>query len=167
MHTIGQLSNDVRLLYNYLSEVEIGKIVTYAEINDLLGLDIQDQKNRPILASARRKCMNSDSIVFGVIINEGIKRLSDVEIVSEAERQPPRIRRAARRGVKIATKVADFNQLSNEDKQRHNATVSICGALAQMTAPAKLKQIQREINPTSTQGFAETLRLFENTKVKN
>lgn len=158
MKAIAQLSNDTRVIYNHLSSSKIGDLITYEDLSNLVGYDITTK--RSILASARRKCMNSDNIVFGVVIGEGIKRLSDSEIVSEASRAPSRMRNVARKGTRIASNVKDFDSMSDDDKRRHNATMSLCGVISQMTKPSTIKRVEQSIEPARAIGTEETLRMF-------
>lgn len=154
------LSADVRAVYDRLSRAAVGDTVTYKELGELVRRDVQD-KDRHVLASALRKCLN-DGIAFGTIMRVGVKRLGDVEIVKDAEGGISRIRHVARKYAKRAMCVADFDKMPKEAKTRHNALVSVYGAIAHLSTEKVAKKIEGKVT-TSKQALAlaDTLEAFK------
>ncbi len=152
-------SNDTKILYQRLSDTEIGETATYAELSELVGYSVSG--NTGYLATARKQCLR-EGIVFGVVRGVGVRRLNDTEIVGTASGVMTKIRRTARRGATTLTKVNDFESLPNELKQAHNANMSMLGAIAQMTKPSKIKIIESRISPKERLlSYDQTLELFK------
>lgn len=140
--TIQQLSVDARLLYERLVKVE--GTITYKELNEVVGGNVQE-KQRGVLTTARKMAESIDGIVFGTISTVGLKRLNDSEIVNLSDGIIRHVRRSSRKGISKISKVADFNNLSNEDKIKHNASLSILGVFAEISKPKKIGLIEKKV----------------------
>ena len=158
MAIIQQMGIDAKILFDYLSKVEIGQTVKYQDLSALIGRDIQ--ANRSTLETARRALLR-DSIVFCTIRNEGIQRVGDVKKVEVATNHLGRIRNITRKSNKILAAVDDFNGLPNEVKIKHNAAMSVCGAIMQCTKSSSLARVEKALqNNNHILPVAETLSLF-------
>lgn len=157
---IPALSVDARMVFERLVTVSVGETVTYDELTKLIGRDTQNG-GRPVVASARRKAMNEQRMVFAPIKNVGFKRLNDIEIVDTAEADLSKVRRAARRaGKRIA--MVDFDRLPNDRKIRHNTYMSMFGALHSMTTQASVKALEKKVNESQAAlPLAKTLEVFQ------
>jgi len=71
---IREASADARLMYQRLAEMDIGDFVTYEELNGIIGRDVQ-KEGRGFLNTARSMAEREDGKIFGVVINQGLKRL--------------------------------------------------------------------------------------------
>jgi|GEM_PF-3934064 len=80
---IKEVSADARLLYQRLAKMEVGDFVSYKELREIIGRDVQNEA-RGYLNTARLMCEREESKTFGVIINEGLKCLNGSEIVNTA-----------------------------------------------------------------------------------
>ena len=91
-------SMDAKRLCLLLESSYVGQLVTYKELSTAIGKDVQTE-GRSILNSARRIVQRELSYVFGTVANQGLKRLSDVEIVQTGAQTVSSIRHASRRGI--------------------------------------------------------------------
>ena len=73
-------SIDVKTLCKAFAESHVGQIFTYKDLSQLIERDVQTEA-RNILTSARKITQRELGYVFGTIHGEGLKRLSDIEIV--------------------------------------------------------------------------------------
>lgn len=153
------LSADVRAVYDRLVRAKVGDTITYSELSGMVRREIQG-KDRYVLASALRKCIG-DGVAFGVVRNVGVTRLTDTEIVKDSDNGLPRIRAVARKYAKRAMCIADFAALSAEQRTRHNAMVSVYGAIAHLSTEKVAKKIEGKVS-TAKQALAlaDTLAAF-------
>lgn len=152
-----QMSADARFLMQELRKIGVGKRVTYAALQEAVG---KDDIAGP-LSTARHALLREENIVFGVIRGEGLKRLSDLEIVDTAADTSRRLRRAARRGIQTLSAVGDFSALPRQDQMRHSASVSIFGVVAEMATAKAVAKIEDKIGDEARAlPFAATLEAF-------
>lgn len=140
---IAQISLDAQLIRDRLQETKVGETVTYEELSKLIGRDV---RNRAMgaLGTARKHAMKNKNMVFVAVSNEGLKRMSDIEIVDSVDGDIRRVRRTVRRSSAKITRV-DFNGLPNDKKIDHNAKLSMLGALQQFAAPSSLKTLKSRV----------------------
>ncbi|MCB1771959.1 MAG: hypothetical protein KDJ31_20005, partial [Candidatus Competibacteraceae bacterium] len=124
-------SADVQAIAAVLDQLAIGEMATYAGISAAIARDIQ--AHRYLLERACDQLLKQRK-VFGCIHNEGMKRLSDAEIVETSFHAFRRIRRIARKSAKRLTSV-EWSGLADSDKQRHNMHMSVLGAIVHAATP--------------------------------
>jgi len=155
------LSIETKQLLERLMKAEVGELITYKEMTEIVGRDIQ-KNGSGIMYSARRKALNDCQIVFITIANKGIKRASDEEIANSGASVIHKIRRASHKGKKILHAVNDFSALTNESKIHHNATASFLGAIELMTKPKKIIALEKKVKEESDSiNVTKTLELFK------
>jgi len=156
--TIQEMGADAKLLIARLDKIEAGEIVPYAELSEVIGRDIR--KHRGALYTAMNSLRRDGQKVFGTMRGEGLKRLDDSGILQSAEGTIPSIHRTIRRGMKTLA-CSNYDHLDNEEKIRHNATASHCGALLLATKPAATKRLMAAVAEKHEElPTARTLELF-------
>lgn len=154
-----QMSSNSRFVLQRLRTAAIGETVEYSDLADAAGISI-GELHTPI-ATARRILLREENMVFGVIPTVGLKRLSDQEIVGTSVAVAQKVRRAARRGVKVLHAVQDFSALSQADQMRHSASVSIFAAVAEMTTERSVTKIEKAAEGKRAElPFAQILDAF-------
>jgi len=157
--TIPAISIESQRVIERLGQCAPGEFVSYEELSSIAGGDIQKEK-RFALDTGRKRLERDRGLVFGTIKNEGVKRLEDEEIVQTSELGINRVRRQARRSARKLVCV-DFDNLSNEAKIRHNARMSIFGALVIVTSIKKQQAIEAGVTQAQSKlDVGATLRLF-------
>lgn len=157
-----QTSVETRLLYARLRKLEIGEIVTYRELTQIISQDVQNEA-RGALTSARRMALRDDGIICDAIHNVGIKRLSDSEAVQSSTQTFARVRRLAHRGAeRLVTTNPDA--LSQEDRIRRNASLSAFAVVKLMGKPKTLDKIAAANTAAGELPIARTLELFRGPK---
>lgn len=153
---IGATSLDAKVLSEKLIELSVGDSISYSDINELIGRDIQ--KNRHILATARTIARREKGYLFDCISNFGVKRLSDSEIVEiESVRPFSRIKSAVKKGLQNVQCAKD---ISNTDRIKQNATISMLGTIALFTKSnaGEIVRHKTEFAPIAT---SKVLELFK------
>ena len=157
--TIAEQSVDTRLLVALLQKAEIGQVFNYTELSERLGRSIMGAE--PSLSSARRIVQRDFDIVFDVIRGQGIKRLSDAEIVALGDTLPGRVRRTARRMVQKIAKAKD-GELSKDQITQRNAVVSMAGALIHMASKSNMAKLEDAVRVNAGElAVGKTLELFK------
>lgn len=157
--TIAEMAIDTRLLVGLLSKADMGQQFSYEMLSQQLGRPIKG--SCPNLMSARRIVQRDFDMVFDTIHNQGIKRLNDAEIVALGDRLPGRIRRMARRSIKVVTKARD-EHLSNEQIVQRNATVSMAGVLVHMASRGAVERLESAVRVNAGElPVGKTLELFK------
>lgn len=159
--TIKEVTVESRLLYQHLQKMKIGEMVTYLELSNIIGRDVQGS-GRGSLNTARRMCEREDQKSFGVIVNAGLKCLSGAEVISTAEFATGHIKRTSKRALKRLKCVGDLSKLSNDEVVKMNTYASLMGAFVVMGKESSVKKLSSIVEKTQDQlPYAKTLEAFK------
>ena len=137
-YTIGTTSINATNLAKKLIELAVGESLTYAQINALIGRDVQ--QHRHILNTARNIARREKNMLFDCVHNEGVKRLTDEEIININSARPfERIKSAAKIGVK---NIQCATNLTNDQRITQNATISMLGTIAHFTKSNSIDNVK-------------------------
>lgn len=136
-------SIDAKRICVLLASSHVGQLIPYREMSEAIGRDIQTEA-RTVLNTARRIVQRDRSYVFGTVPKEGLKRLSDVEIVQTGAQTVSKIRHASRRGINRIT-AADPVQLPIESRVQMNTYLSVFGMLHVSLQEKRLKQLEERV----------------------
>ncbi len=157
--TIPEVSIETRLLYQRLVRAEIGEVINYKELTEIIGRPAQEG-GRGVLSSARRMAIRENKVKFGTITNVGLKRLNDSEIVAGTEHRLRHIGRTARRGLKDLA--CATGELSHEDVVKHNTGATLLAMLLETTRPHKIKRLEGAVATAQDQlPLAKTLEAMK------
>lgn len=157
---IPQISAHTTTLIETLRTVPVGATVSYEILTAAIGANVQAEA-RHILASARRIVRREDSMVFGVIRGEGLRRLTDSEIATAGSSFLRHVNRTARSGVQTLACVQDFNKLKLEEQIRHNTHLSLLGVFYEVSKTRGIKQIEAVVSVMQKSlPYKDTIRAF-------
>jgi len=126
---------DMLAIMELLSHVEVSGQVTYAEIGRVIGRRVDSSTSS--LRSARGRLQADRGIIFGVIKNTGLYRMTEREKLHHADGHIDKNRRVSFRGMSVLA-ATDYNSLSHEDRRQHNLVGSMLQALHHAcTAPSR------------------------------
>jgi hypothetical protein len=145
--SIGEMGVDARLLLARLQKMAVGDQVTYEELTDLIGRDVQRDAYSALMTA--RKAAERDGIVVDVLPKMGIVRLDDVGIVKSSTSYVEKIHRVARRGVRRVSK-ADYNALPRDLQNTHNLNMSVLGVLAVASSVKTTKKLEGAVAKRGT-----------------
>jgi len=151
---IGQTSWDVQRVIERGARAEIGELIRYSEWSEILGRNVQG-KGRSALHSARNILQRDHQIVFGVVLNIGLKRLSSPEVVHTSQAHVDHIRRTAKRGGKRLVAGAEYTALANPDRTKFNLYVSAFGAMTHFTSGPAMKKIEAAVEQCNSTLIAQ------------
>lgn len=158
---IKEINLESKLLFNRLKDANIGDVITYEELSEIIGVDVQGA-GRNYLNTARYMCEREKDKTFGTVINYGIKCLNDSEVVETAVYAVGHIKRTSKKYIKKLKCVNDFGKLSNDDKIRFNAYASTLGVMASITRSANIKKIEAKVQETQERlPYAKALEAFK------
>lgn len=135
-------SADIQALVARLNRLEMGELVTYADLSEAIGRDIRSR--RYLLATACAHLLKQRK-VFACVTNTGMRRLTDSEIVENSLYAFRRIRRMTKRSAMRLTS-ANWNELSHTERQQHNLHLSVLGAIAHAATPLNMACIEPMCN---------------------
>ena len=141
-------SIDAQTLYRKLIAIPEGGSVTYSDLSAEIGRDVQGV-GRSALDTARRMAIREDRIVYGVERGIGLIRLDDKGIVDSSYSRLLLVKRTLRNQGRVAICVKDFDALPNDYKVRQNATLSVCGALAQALTSKGMAKVEQAVQSNS------------------
>lgn len=146
---IPELSIDTQVLERLLSAAAIGDVVSYSALSAAVGRDVQTEA-RGNLRTARQRLHRAQSMVFGVVVNVGVKRLDDAGKISAAKGHVVRGRNQFKQARATAAAIDDFAQLPNNLKVEHNIVLAQSGALLAMTSVRATKKLEGAIGDAQT-----------------
>lgn len=104
-------------------------LIVYQDLAGAAGLDVRHGKGYGYLQTARRHLRREKRIVFEVVRGEGLKRATDSDLANnEGPYRRKRIRGQCREGIKNLL-CADFEKLTNEEKQKLTMERSALGSV--------------------------------------
>lgn len=155
---IQETSVDTRLLYQRLQSMGPAEEISYEDLSAVIDRDVRNGA-RHNMESARHMAQRIDGMIFDCVRGVGLKRLDDSGIVKTADSRMKRIRGQARRGVKALA--CATGELGNDDLIKHNAAMSIMGAILHATKQKTRNLIERKVaDIKESLPLAKTLRLF-------
>ena len=126
-----QISHESLQLIGLLRTVEVGAVVEYSTMNELISGDVQDT-HRHVLCTARRRLMQDEEVHFGTIIRLGIRRLTESEATESLDLDISKIRSGARR-VHRKTQLIKLETLSPAERLKLAMTQTLSAVISKST----------------------------------
>lgn len=142
-----RVSADASAIARAMEQLDVGDKLTYAEIEEIVGRDAKSV--RRAIATAARIMLREKRMVFGVIRNIGFVRLNDAEIVGTFDQARHRVRRASERAL-MRLVCVEYTSLPKDLQVRHNAALSVLGAIAEMSSAGSVRKVERSISECGT-----------------
>lgn len=141
-------SNDARVIEDLLATTKVGDLITYESLDKALGRDCREFC-RGALQGARRRLLRERGFVFDVLMDVGLKRLADGEVVQAASRDGLKIRKASRRASeKLAT--VDRNAISDKERLSLDIQQARFAVLEMVASPKGAKAIESQVTQSQT-----------------
>lgn len=143
--TINEKSIETQTLIKRLSEMRRGDTISYKELSNLIGQDVQT-KAYCYCKTARERCLKDFGLVFEPITNEGLKCMTEEEVALSGQFGIQKIRRLSKREKsKLHHGIDNFEGLTNEAKIAHNTAASILGIFDLISKPKEILKIEAQI----------------------
>lgn len=157
--TIRAIQPETQALIDCLGSVPIGETISYQQMADIVGYEVNEHPGRSRLSQARRHLMRERQMVFATVIKVGLKALSDSETVHAGADKLRQVRSAARRAKRVTLSVKDYEALPPVEKLRTQAVLAITSAVDTM---ASKRSITRLVGgPTSTPALPNMRQIVE------
>jgi hypothetical protein len=154
-----QKSADTKVIESVLKEAKVGELVTYAAISKAIGRDVREHASGA-LNTARRALQKECNYVFAVEAGEGLRRLSDTQIVDSTVFDRAKMHRAANRSLKKLGTV-DFKSLPEDSQKQHVIASAQLGVVALFSGKNASKKIEGNVNGSKeTLAIGQTLKMF-------
>lgn len=146
-------------LEKLLRQIKPEGIVTYRTISEVIKEDPQKQAGRGIVYRLRKKLL-ADGIVFYPVAGVGIKRLTDAEMIDASVLEGKYGHRKYKKSLHVL-KAANYDELSPEDKIRHNSQATVVAAVQLFQAPKQRRLIEQAVRDRHDElDVTSTLQLF-------
>lgn len=133
--------------------------ISYDELTAICGYNTRGE-GRGYLRTAIKIAEAATNRLFGCVRRVGIKLLEPCEQVAQGTDTVNRIRRASKRGLHRAGKV-EYARLTEAEKNEHNTSASLMGALHMLSAPKAVKKITDSVSKASEKLAVDgVLKLF-------
>jgi hypothetical protein len=158
---ISELSIDTQTLERLLTTVPIGQTISYDALSASIGRNVQHDA-RGNLRTARKRLLRLERMLFGSVVNEGLKRLDDKGKVSDASLHIRRSHTQAKLAVASATSVDNFAALPNDVRITHNIVLAQAGVIKSMTSGRTRKRLETSLSETKPRlSLRESLDLMK------
>ena len=150
-----ELSTDARFIRQRLHGMKPGDTVSYTDLATIIGKSVTGSLSA--LKTAKRGLLK-EGYVFSPIRGEGLRRLTDAEVVGAADSDIAMIRRKARKtGAKLST--VSYEKLPAPKQLAHTAKASIVGAVAAITTNKAMTKIESAVGGRSGElPISETMK---------
>jgi hypothetical protein len=135
--------SDSAQLARLLATLAVGEEISYDQLGKAIGRDVQGQA-RGALETARRKLLRDQRRVFDVVIDIGLRRLNDREIVQTADKARAHIRRTSHKAARTVL-CADYEGLDKEMQVKHNVALSIFAVTEMMAGDKAVRRIESQV----------------------
>lgn len=155
---------DIIACMKKLSKMKPGDEIPYVQIEKVLGYKRSLKKStfQYVLSKSRERLKKDSRMVFKVVSNFGLYRLTDDEIVKSGLDGLNRINRSTERQMDTLKCVSDFEALSMASKISHNALMTTHKVVNRMTGMSALDSIERKISEMDGRmiSFEEAVSFF-------
>lgn len=141
-----------------------GELLTYAQMSEAVGMNVQ--RVRYVMEAARRIMRDEEGIVFEAIMNEGLRRLTDLDIATQvANRRRRKVYRQANFGIKEMLGVKDTSSLPPGEKIQYDAGSALLGAIAAIAHHTSMRKAHRSVQTApDLDSVKRMLMTFETVK---
>jgi len=159
--SIPEMSVDTRLLIERLSRVEIGDFVSYKELSEVIGRDVQGAA-RGNLTTARHRLEVDDAIQFGPVVGKGLTRLDALGVMGGSD---GRIRHCNRTMNKEARRLAriDPETVPKEKRPELHIKAAHVQILGHLSKPKTQKKLEAKLAGSDALPMAKLLEAVRET----
>lgn len=128
-----------RVLVEKLREIPVDAVISFEEMSEVIAGNAQGE-GRHYVTSARDALLR-EGIVYGAVINVGIKRLSNIGAIDATETHLDRSRNAVTRASKTL-RACDYEALPPEERQRYGLAQIRVGVMRQFNSVASVRRLK-------------------------
>lgn len=161
MRTIPEMAATTRVLAGRIGRMQVGEMVTYKELDELIGGDVRSADNAGRLRSARHVALREHGVATESVRGEGIKRLGGHDLPGVGDAALGRVRRASRRAVRTMLTAAGKLELDPKASTAINARASLLTMIQTTTSNKAITRAETAAAETMSElTFERTVALF-------
>ncbi len=162
--TIPEVSYETVALTEALAKLEPGELIHYTKLSAVCGRDVRTIA-RTNMYSAINRAVRDHNIVVECVRTEGYRRVDGGELLNAQSSGIKRIRAESRRRTRRLG-CTDWNKLTQEEKGRLNAQLSIYGVVRHITTTQKTKLLAAEMSHSEAKPLpiGRTMEFFQGKK---
>ncbi|NCD11243.1 MAG: hypothetical protein EOL93_01720 [Epsilonproteobacteria bacterium] len=136
---------DINIIYRALLKTKPGMMLTYAYMSKLVDRDIATSGDY-ILQSARTRAKVEKGVLFRAVNKMGLERLTDHGMIKASRTYVVSAHRQAKSAIETLGCVKNFEKLSEQDKNMHNASITLAKAVCYFCDPKCLDMIDEMVS---------------------
>lgn len=160
--SIRAVSQETLTLEGVLMAAQIGDLIRYETLTAAIHRDVSGEA-RYFLYSALRRVLREHRVAFECVRDVGLRRLDDPGKVNSAGRVVGKIRRAAKRGLRVVLAVDDFNSMPAAMRLKHNMVASLFGLTRAITGKKQQNLLSARLASTKPLSAADVKAIVEET----
>ena len=154
----GIMAVETKIVLERLALMQPGETVTYEELDKITGCNVR--KRSYVMRTPIKKLLTDSGKVFVAERSVGLRLVRNSEIPQLSNKDITRIRHIAQRSIRHLAAVK-FEELSVEEKVRHNTNMTLLAMFQRVTTPNSVKVIEESVKRQSNPlPITETLKLF-------
>jgi hypothetical protein len=151
VQTLHEISVHSENLISFLKDKQIGEVIPYEVLSELIDMDITSPTGRGYLNTAKRRLVKDEKMVFGTVRTVGIKLLSDEEVANTTGKSYIKSVRTKGRDAYHKNTSVEYEKLSGDAKINHQCTMTILALMNHVTSKRSLRQIENKVTETQIQ----------------
>jgi len=162
--TIGERSIYTQQLIKLMEKIQEGEVLKYQAMSDLIGMNTQAGNQGYSYQKSARDYLESQGIVFEVLENVGIKRMTAAEVGNSTgniylNQKKTAIKRARRKLIIVDD---NYESLPIETRNSVDFARTILAFDGEMTKKSIINQIALKITEAQKMiGFTDTIKIFQ------
>jgi hypothetical protein len=159
-NAIPEISAGARLIHARLAKVPVSEVVTYEELSRVAQTNVLT--HRWLLETGRNLARRQEGMLFAPVRGVGLKRLDDIGIGDDVNRDRKLIHRKGVRSLRKVECVTDLAGMPDADRTRLLATASCMGAIVHATSTPTIKKLSAVVQKSPAKlPLAETLEAIK------
>lgn len=159
--SIPEMSVDTRVLIERLKKVEVGEFVSYQELSDLVGRNVQGNAYGN-LSTARHRLEMDEEMQFGTVRSQGLRRLDALGVMGGTDGA---IHQCHKKMSKEARRLAriDPSGLEPDKKPELHLKAAHVQVLAYQTAPKVQRKLESKLKDSESLPMSKMLEAVKET----
>jgi len=140
---------EVKVLVEKLKEIPLGGTVSYADLSNAIGRDVQKSGRLP-LVKAREIVEKESGTRFGTVHRVGVKRLEYKDMPGVASKGQSTVLRHTRRTIRKISNLS-YNDMDEKTTNELRIAKSHLGAIALVCKPSTRKVVEEQVKTMGTE----------------
>jgi hypothetical protein len=156
------MSPETKMLCQLLAKLQVGETVTYSEMSDVVGFNVQSNNGRGRFYTAYNRTLIDQGIYLENVRGTGYRRVANNDVPnSVTNRRSRKLRSQVKRWGKELFSGFDYRNASKDAQRDFNQSVAIHGTLALFSKPQTQDKIKEQVAIANGDiNIGDTLKMF-------